>query len=529
MRRILVIATVLVFFHGQLFAYDAEVNGDVDSNGAYDIAFGGTNATTAAGVRTNLSLVSGINVQAYDADLTTYAGITPSANVQTFLGYADFAAMRTGLGLAIGTNVQAYSAYLDPTSSVQDQLDGKEAADADIAKTDVAETITEAWTFEEEVVLESGFSVDPSATPAQTFEDSDGAGTDKYAASIEVNMTTTTDGSEVSDVVHYYQDDGTKTEAFRVDGSDNQVEFAIATTLQAGDIVASELASTAVTPGSYTLSSITVDQQGRITAASSGSGAGGLSNVVEDTTPQLGGNLDIQTHSIEGVDATEFGYLDGVTSDIQTQFSGKQATLTNPIVRADLDTTPADDDTVPASSGALYDHVNASNPHSVVATEVDPTVDTSSEVVTIINTTPSTLIAAAAIHGDIARDTELTAGTADWATTGTITGKIETATDADAHTFTNDEYHGGFVVATGAGTYTLPTAVAGYSGCVAAGQGVTAVIGLLPATGDYLVEDGVRGTAATELESGGDAGDKICFVAANDTDWYVTVVGTWAE
>lgn len=63
-----------------------------------------------AAMRTLLALVVGTNVQAYDADLTTYAGITPSANVQTFLGYADFAAMRTGLGLVIGTNVQAYDA-----------------------------------------------------------------------------------------------------------------------------------------------------------------------------------------------------------------------------------------------------------------------------------------------------------------------------------------------------------------------------------------------------------------------------------
>lgn len=81
--------------------------------GMLPIARGGTNATTAADARTSLGVVIGTNVQAYDADLTTYAGITPSANIQTLLGSADNAAARTNLGVAIGTNVQAYDADLD--------------------------------------------------------------------------------------------------------------------------------------------------------------------------------------------------------------------------------------------------------------------------------------------------------------------------------------------------------------------------------------------------------------------------------
>lgn len=80
-------------------------------------------------MRSNLSLTIGTNVQAYDADLTTYAGITPSANIQTFLGAADYAAMRTQLGLVIGTNVQAYDANLNSPdlalNLVQDSLDIK--------------------------------------------------------------------------------------------------------------------------------------------------------------------------------------------------------------------------------------------------------------------------------------------------------------------------------------------------------------------------------------------------------------------
>ncbi len=66
----------------------------------------------AATARTTLGLAIGTDVQAYDADLTTYAGISPSANVQSLLGAANYAAMRTQLTLTVGTDVQAYDATL---------------------------------------------------------------------------------------------------------------------------------------------------------------------------------------------------------------------------------------------------------------------------------------------------------------------------------------------------------------------------------------------------------------------------------
>ena len=43
-------------------------------------------------------------------------------------------------------------------------------------------------------------------------------------------------------------------------------------------------------------------------------------DLVEDTTPQLGGNLDMNGFSIQGVTAEEMARLSGVNNAVQTQF-----------------------------------------------------------------------------------------------------------------------------------------------------------------------------------------------------------------
>jgi hypothetical protein len=108
--------------------------------GTLAISDGGTGATSASAARTALGLAIGTNVQAFDAQLSDVAGLTPSNGVFIVGDGSNFVAesgatARASLGLTIGTNVQAYDADLDNLSGMQS---GASAALALLTSTEVA-------------------------------------------------------------------------------------------------------------------------------------------------------------------------------------------------------------------------------------------------------------------------------------------------------------------------------------------------------------------------------------------------------
>ena len=300
------------------------------------IADGGTGASDITTARENLGLEIGVDVQGYDADLTDLSDGTLTASkvqylenvtsdVQAQLDSKGTGNVSTLSDLGVTSDATEVNYTDGVTSNIQTQLDSKMDNNAELT------TISGLAHSDGNIIVSdgSGWTVESGADARTSL----GLGSIATQAADNVSIT----GGSVSGITDIAIADG-GTNASDVGTARSNLGLEIGVDVQAydadlADLADGKLTSTKVQYGEYFIA--TDGTNGQVwTSDGDGAGAwgdiGGITGAATTIdTEDLAASRAIISNSdgkiaVSDITTTELGYIDGVTSNVQTQLDNKQ-------------------------------------------------------------------------------------------------------------------------------------------------------------------------------------------------------------
>ena len=314
----------------------AITGGSITSITDIAIADGGTGASDITTARENLGLEIGVDVQGYDADLTDLSDGTLTASkvqylenvtsdVQAQLDSKGTGNVSTLADLGVTSDATEVNYTDGVTSNIQVQLDSKMDNNAELT------TISGLAHSDGNIIVSdgNGWTVESGADARTSL----GLGSIATQAADNVSIT----GGSISGITDLAIADG-GTNASDVSEARSNLGLEIGVDVQAydadlADLADGKLTATKVQHGEYF---ITADGTNGQVWTSDGDGAGAWGDVAGITgaattidTEDLAASRAIISNTdgkiaASDVTTTELGYMDGVTSNVQTQLDSKQ-------------------------------------------------------------------------------------------------------------------------------------------------------------------------------------------------------------